>query len=457
MPRQQPHLVRLAAEHARRTARSRHCAQVSRRFSADPRNTPLRFEEACRDILYRLAIAESKGARIRDVDGNEYVDFAMGFGAHLFGHSPPFLIEALERQLRAGIPVGHESGLAGVAAQMIAASTGMDRMAFCTSGTEAMMVATRLARAATKRTTIAMFEGSYHGMFDGVLARRSMPGERGGAQPAACGTPPSMVADVVVLEYGSPRSLAKVDELASSLAAVLVEPAPSLNPGRQPASFLGELRELTRRASVPLIFDEIVSGFRLHPAGAQGYFGIKADLAAYGKVLGGGLPIGIVAGSSQFFDLIDGEVKVTPGTPPPANARIVFASTFARHPLVVAAAEATLRELNRAGPELQRSLNARTAALVEALEGACADHGLRVTFPSCGSWFRFPDQFDRCWPGVFFFHLLEQGIYVGEGRLCFLSTVHGDRELDQLIAATRRTLATLHEHGFLVDEPSAAS
>ena len=167
------------------------------------------------------------------------------------------------------------------------------------------MTALRIARTNRGRSKVALFSGSYHGHFDGVLGQ-----DLGGIcpEPVAPGIPAGMVQDLMILEYGSEEALRKIEQEADQLAAVLVEPVQSRHPDLQPAEFLKELRSITRRAGVILIFDEMITGFRIHPGGAQAWFGVEADIATYGKIVGGGMPIGVIAGRGNQLDAIDGGV-----------------------------------------------------------------------------------------------------------------------------------------------------
>ncbi|MBW3655794.1 MAG: aminotransferase class III-fold pyridoxal phosphate-dependent enzyme, partial [Gemmatimonadetes bacterium] len=217
-PGQQEALDALVRDYVERTRGSRDFAERYRRFLADPRATA-GFRMTWKDMVYPIVGERAQGARLWDVDGNEYVDFTMGFGVYLLGHAPPVVADAVRRQLEMGSPVGPQSLQAGRVAELVCQLTGAERVAFCNSGTEAMMAAIRLARAATGRNKIAIFSGAYHGTFDGVLARRR-PGS-GETIPVTIGTPPGMVEDVLVLEYGAPASLDALRAHAHELAAVL--------------------------------------------------------------------------------------------------------------------------------------------------------------------------------------------------------------------------------------------
>ena len=196
--------------------------------------------------------------------------------------------------------------------------------------------------------------------------------------PAAPGILRNTAENVLVLDYGTPESLQIIRERAHELAAVLVEPVQSRRPDFQPVEFLRELREITRDAGALLVFDEVVTGFRAHPGGVQALFGIRADLATYGKVVGGGYPIGVIAGKREYMDALDGGQWQFGDDSIPTVGVTYFAGTFVRHPLALAAAKAVLEHVKAEGAPLQERLNARVTAMVDELNAFCAEMGAPV-------------------------------------------------------------------------------
>jgi glutamate-1-semialdehyde aminotransferase len=318
------------------------------------------FRPSLKELVYPILGDRAEGAWVWDIDGNRYLDLTMGFGVNLFGHAPVHVTAALRAQCDSGYALGPQHALAGEVALMVTEMTGAERMAFCNTGTEAVMTALRLARAATGRAKVAVFEGSYHGHFDGVLGRGREHGGRIHAEPLAPGITSSQVADLLPLEYGSERSLAILRAAAPKLAAILVEPVQSRHPALQPADFLRELREIATATGAVLVFDETITGFRIAAGGAQEHFGVRADVCTYGKVLGGGMPIGAVAGSRRLLDALDGGRWSYGDDSYPAVETTFFAGTFNKHPLALAASHATLEAIIAGGAELYRSLNDRT-------------------------------------------------------------------------------------------------
>ncbi|HEY2964359.1 MAG TPA: amino acid adenylation domain-containing protein, partial [Pyrinomonadaceae bacterium] len=399
-------------------------------------------------------VEEALGSKIQDVDGNEYLDITMGFGSLLFGHSPDFVTNALQQQVAEGMQLGPQSHLAGRVAKLVCELTGVERVTFCNSGTEAVMTALRLARTVTGRTKIAMFTGSYHGTFDGTLARA----ERGAdgklrAVPLAPGVPPSMIEDVMILTYGAPESLEEIRQHASELAAVLVEPLQSRRPDNRPSEFLQELRRITEQSGTTLILDEVVSGFRLHPGGAQVLFNIKADLVTYGKAAGAGMPIGIIAGKAKYMDPIDGGMWQYGDASYPRAETTFFVGTFFKHPMVMAAAFAALTHIKNSGPQLQEGLNQKTQYLADTLNRYFEQEHVPIRIANCGSLFRFANTNEVKYMDLFFYHLLEKGIYVWEGRNCFISTAHTNEDTEFLISKVKETVVEMRAGGFLGEAP----
>ncbi|NET50864.1 MAG: aspartate aminotransferase family protein, partial [Merismopedia sp. SIO2A8] len=423
---------------------------------ADPRVSEW-FDPPTKEMCYLIVGKEARGARIWGIDGNEYVDIIMGFGSNLLGHNPPFIKEALQEQLEKGIQLGPQSEFAGEVAELICELTGMERVAFSNTGTEAVMSAIRLARAATKRSKIAVFSGSYHGHFDGTLVKAQTP-ENPHAVPIATGVLPGMVEDVLVLDYGNPQSLEIIKTYQNELAAVVVEPIQTQRPDLQPKEFLQQLRQLTAESGIALIFDEMVTGFRLHLGGAQAWFGVEADIATYGKIVGGGMPIGIIAGKAAFLDKIDGGMWSYGDDSSPQVEKTVFAGTHCKHPLSIAAARATLHYLKHQGPSLQQQLNQRTSQYVERLNVFLEASKMPIRMFAAGSFFGPVLTEDAVFSDVFLmnlsllrYHLFDKGILLrGEGG-GFLSTAHTDEDINLIIQSMTDSITELQGAGFFQD------
>jgi acyl transferase domain-containing protein/glutamate-1-semialdehyde aminotransferase len=421
-----------------RTAGSKRSTAANRPQLADPR-TAAGFRLMWKELVYPIVTVRSSGSRLWDVDGNEYVDLTNGFGAIMFGHNPGFIRDVLRAQLDEGIEIGPQSPLAGEVAARASAMVGMDRVAFCNTGSEAVTAAIRLARTVSGRDKIAMFAGSYHGIFDEVLVRTA----GGRAMPIAPGIPRSMVDNVVVLDYASPDALEYLKAHGDELAAVLVEPVQSRRPELQPREFLHDVRGLTEASGTALVFDEIVTGFRAHPGGMQAIFGVRADIATYGKVLGGGLPIGVVAGSRGYMDALDGGAWDYGDASIPEIGVTFFAGTFVRHPLALAAARAVLGHLEATGPDLQRGLNLRTTEFASRLEAHVRSVGAPVRITHFSSWILVTFPSDVPYAGLFFAMMRDRGVHMWEGRCLFLTTSHTDADMELVFQAFRDSIAEL--------------
>ena len=449
-PDHQRHLEELIARYTKRTQKSKERKQAYHPVLADSRASA-GFRPSIKEMLYPIIGQRAKGSRIWDLDGNEYVDITMGFGVQMFGHDAPFITAALEEQLKQGLHLGPQSDLAGEVAELICEMTGVERVTFCNSGTEAVMTALRLARTATGRTKIALFSGSYHGHFDGVLAAAQTVDGNLRSFPIAPGIAQNIVEDVLVLDYGNPQSLEILQAHAHELAAVLVEPVQSRRPDLQPKTFLQQLRQLTATAGTALIFDEIITGFRIHPGGAQAWFGIEADLVTYGKVIGGGLPIGVIAGKATYMNGIDGGLWHYGDASSPHAETTFFAGTYNKHPLAMATARAVLKHLKEHSPALQQELNQRTSQLAETLNTYFKTEDVPIQIVHFGSLFRF--DFTRNLD-LLFYHLLEKGVYIWEGRSCFLSTAHTDEDIEYVIRAVKESVEDLQIGEFFPKPPS---
>ncbi|MEU0386619.1 MupA/Atu3671 family FMN-dependent luciferase-like monooxygenase [Streptomyces chartreusis] len=441
---QQTHLDDLVRRYTARTPTSKRIAQRYRRVLADSRAV-VGFRSGTKEMLYPIAGRRAGGARLEDVDGNEYVDITMGFGVLLFGHEPDFVTEAVREHLSRGIQLGPRTVETGEAAELLAELTGLERVAFANSGTEANAAAIRLARAATGRDKIVTFLGSYHGHADNVLGRASGSGADQLTVPVSRGIPQTAVSDLLVLDYGSDAALEAIARQAGDIAAVVVEPVQSRHPSLRPAEFVRRLRELTRRHGIVLLFDEMLTGFRPAPRGAQELYGVTPDLATYGKLLGGGFPIGAVAGRADIMDGVDGGYwSYGDDSYPPADTTF-FGGTYIQHPVSMVAARAVLTHLKEHSPHLQERLNARTEELAATLNGffEAEEYPLRMTH--FGSQFRFEHRADM---ELLYHHLMLRGVHVWEWRNFFLSTAHSDGDIEHVADAVRDSLRELRSAGF---------
>ena len=444
-PRQQGRLDRFIDRYVARTRKSKEYTQAQRPHMADPRVVN-GFRPLLKEIIYQLVIERSKGSHLWDLDGNEYVDALNGFGMSLFGWQPDFVLEAVRRQLDLGYEIGPQHPLAGEVARLVCEVTGNERAALCNTGSEAVLGALRIARTVTGRSTVVLFTGAYHGIIDEVIVRGT---KKLRAVPAAPGILRNTAENVLVLDYGTPESLQIIRERAHELAAVLIEPVQSRRPDFRPVEFLEAVREITAQSGALCIFDEIVTGFRSHPGGTQALFGIRADLATYGKVVGGGFPIGVIAGKREYMDALDGGQWQYGDDSVPTVGVTYFAGTFVRHPLALAAAKAVLEHLKHEGPALQERLNARTAAMADELNGFFVEVGAPIAIKQFASLWKTQFLEEHPLQDLLFAMMRSRGVHILDNFPCFFTTAHSEADFRKITQAYKESVLELQEAEFL--------
>ncbi|MDK4740181.1 amino acid adenylation domain-containing protein [Rhizobium sp. CNPSo 3464] len=448
----------LTAAYEAKNAKSKAFTKANRHWLADPR-TASGFRADWKEMVFPIVCDHSKGAHIWDVDGNKYVDLVNGFGQTAFGHAPDFVIDAIKAQADIGFAIGPQTPLAGEVAGMIAEVTGHERVTFCNTGSEAVMAAMRLARAVTGRDRIVVFANDYHGQFDEVLVKGRNRADRPIALPIASGIPMGSVSNMTVLRYGAPESLDFIRANAEEIAAVIIEPIQSRHPELQPIEFVRELRDVATKSEFALVFDEVVTGFRVDPGGMQAIWGIKGDMATYGKVVGGGMPIGVLVGSARFMDALDGGHWNYGDDSVPMTAPTFFAGTFVRHPLVLAAAHAVLHHIKGEGAELYGRVAERTQALVAEMKAELARRGIADVVHGYKSWFAADFSSQDSLGSLFYAQMRLNGVHIQEGYPCFLTTAHSEDDFQTIAKAFRDTLDALQSVGILApaeDRPASS-
>ncbi|HUF00961.1 MAG TPA: glutamate-1-semialdehyde 2,1-aminomutase [Gaiellaceae bacterium] len=421
----------------RATVRSEELYAQARRLLPGGVSSPVRAFQAVGGTP--VFVERGEGAYLFDVDGNRYVDYVLSWGPLILGHAHPRVVAALEEAVRGGTSYGAPSPLELDLAKLIReAMPALELIRFVSSGTEATMSALRVARAFTGRAKIVKLVGGYHGHADLLLVRAGS-GVATLGLPDSPGVTPGAVADTLTAPY---NDLGAVERLVSEneVAAVIVEPVAG-NMGLVPPvdGYLQGLRELATEHGALLVFDEVMTGFRVHPGGAQALHGVTPDLTTLGKVIGGGLPVGAYGGRREIMELI------APSGP------VYQAGTLSGNPLAMTAGIQTLRVLRepgvwdgleRAGERLVSGLAALGAPVQLARVGTM--FGLFFTDRPVTSWedakAADTDRFGR-------FHaaLLDRGVYFAPSQFeaGFLSTEHGDAEIDATIAAAREAFAGL--------------
>lgn len=440
-------------------------SQVTKRLRAtSPRSVAI-HEEAARvmaaeivgtvEIACPAYIQSASGSRLTDVDGKEYIDLTMGFGPHVLGHRPAAVEKALADQITRGWHWGIHNPLQHRLGELLveAAPCG-EQVVFCNTGTEATMYAIRAARAFTGKSVVAVFDGSYHGVHDYALlvAERSSDRHAPAPRRRGAGIPSEILETVTMLPYNDEAAFDIIRGNRDRLAAVLVEPVQSSNPRTDIGPWLRGLGDACREAGVLLIVDEVITGFRLAYGGGQEYFDVHADLATYGKALGGGLPIGAVAGRTDVMSVFN------TGT---GQARPIFSGgTFSGNPLTMAAGIAALTEM-RDTPDLYTRLNGLGDRLAEGINRHASRHNMPVTMMNAGSMFhlRFAEGQIRSSRDitsryveaetVFYQHLQERGVLVPGIHLAFVSAAHSDADIDAVIAAATASLDALRNDGLI--------
>ncbi len=388
-------------------------------------------------------IVSARGATLTDADLNELLDYVLGWGPMLLGHGRPEVVAAVERQLRAGVLFGMTSPLEIELAERVRRFyPAAERLRFVSSGTEATMAAIRVARAATKRDAILKFDGCYHGHADSFLIKGGSGLQTLGI-PDSAGVPASIAAETRVATFNDLGSVeAAFARDPGAIAAVILEPAIG-NMGAIPPdpAFLPGLRALCDRHGALLVFDEVMTGFRVARGGAAERYGIRPDLVTLGKVIGGGLPVAAFGGRSDLMGLVAPEGPV------------YQAGTYAGHPLAMAAGVATLAVLEE-DPALFRRAEARTALLAAGLREVLTRRGVRGVVNTIGSMWTLYFGVDRVASAEearradtalyarFFQGMLERGVFLPPSAFesAFLSDAHGEAEIDRTLEAADEAL-----------------
>jgi glutamate-1-semialdehyde 2,1-aminomutase len=393
-------------------------------------------------------IIRGRGSRLWDVDGNEYIDYVGSWGPLILGHSPPGVIEAITAAAANGTSFGASTPAeAELAEIIISAFPHVEKLRFVNSGTEATMAAIRLARGYTGRKYIVKFEGCYHGHADALLVKAGSGVATLGI-PGSAGVPEEFTQFTLALPFNDTDAL----ELAfrkfkGQIACVIVEPVVG-NMGCVPPSYgyLDALREITHRDNSLLIFDEVMTGFRVAFGGAQELYGILPDLTTMGKIIGGGLPVGAYGGPAELMNMI------APLGP------VYQAGTLSGNPLAMTAGLATLRYIRTHKAKIYAELDRRTAKLTSDVVAAAKEAGMEICCNRVGSMFTWffttgpvtdwnsASKSDTRAFGRFFRSMLENGIYLPPSQFeaAFLSAAHNEKDIQHTIASAKQAFALAH-------------
>ena len=396
---------------------------------------------------YPFFTKRGQGSCITDVDGNEYIDYCLGFGPLILGHAHPKIIEAVKAQLELGslygTPTEQEVDLADVVSETVPSA---EMVRLVSTGGEATMAALRAARGYTGKKKIVKFEGCYHGAHDYVLVKAGSGATTFG-MPDSLGIPEETTRNTIVIPFNDIEKLEKtVKENKDNLAAVIVEPViGNIGVVLPKRGFLETLRELTESYGVVLIFDEVITGFRLALGGAQEYFGVTPDMTTLGKILGGGLPMAAYVGKEEIMKLIA------------PSGKVYQAGTYSGNPLSVAAGLTVLRLLRERGSGFYADLERKCEAIVKPLGEAVSEAGLKLHINHIASMFQlfFTDKpvFDYVSAKAsdsskfmkFHARLLKNGVFLPASQFetCFLSEAHSPEDLEKTVDCFREALAIL--------------
>ena len=408
-------------------------------------NSPVRAYRAVG--LTPRFIAKADGAYIWDADGNRYIDYVCSWGPMILGHNHPLIRKAVEKAVKDGLSFGASTEReVEIAELMINMVPNIEMVRMVNSGTEAVMSALRLARGATGRDKIIKFEGCYHGHSDAMLVKAGSSAVAEGGRPSSVGVPIDTAKDTLTAQYNNLDSVAALfAQYPGEIACVIVEPVAANmgvvgpNPG-----FLEGLRALCDKEGALLIFDEVITGFRLAKGGAQEYFGIKADIVTFGKIIGGGMPVGAYCGSRALMEHIA-----------PCGS-VYQAGTLSGNPVAMAAGLAQLSYLN-SHPEVYTDISAKADRLADGMRQAAAESGANVRINQVGSLiapFFTPDSVESFTDATksdlnkyaaYFEKMLANGIYLAPAQFeaMFLSSAHTDADLGNTIAAVKQVFSAL--------------
>jgi len=422
-----------------KNTRSRELFKKARRFIPGGVNSPVRaFKAVGGNPLF---IKSAKGSKIYDVDGNEYIDYVLSWGPLILGHSHPRVVNALKRAVERGTSYGAPTPLEVELAEMIKkAYPSMEIVRMVNSGTEATMSAIRVARAFTGRDKIIKFEGCYHGHADGLLVKAGSGAATFGV-PTSPGVPRDYARNTITLPFNDLDAFKKIcDKMGKDIACVILEPVVGNSGCILPKpGYLEGIRKITSKYDIVLIFDEVMTGFRVSYGGAQKAFGIKPDMTCLGKVIGGGLPVGAYGGRREIMKMVAPEGPV------------YQAGTLSGNPLAMTAGIETLKILSK--PETYKKLFAKSEALEEGLKDAAKRAGIKTKFYRAGTMFctyftdrevhNFSDasKTDTARFSRFFRGMLERGINLAPSAFeaGFMSLAHTNSDINKTIRAAFET------------------
>jgi glutamate-1-semialdehyde 2,1-aminomutase len=384
----------------------------------------------------------AKGSKIVDVDGNSYLDYCLAYGPMVLGHANPDVMAAVVSQLKKGsaygVPTENEIELAKLVIKKVPCA---EMVRFVNSGTEATMSAIRLARASTDRKKIIKFEGAYHGAHDYVLVKS---GSGAAGLPDSPGVPEETTKNTILIPFNNEDALVDIIKTeGDSIAAIIVEPIMG-NIGIIPPKdkYLEFLRDITVENGIILIFDEVITGFRIAEGGAQEYFGVKPDLVTFGKILGGGFPIGALSGKKELMGMLA------------PSGNVYQAGTFNGNPISITAGLATLKQLNN---DFYSLMNTKGNIIRTGIKDILEEHNLDYHVAGLSSMFQIYFTENEVWNyedakkadtekfALFFQTILNKGVFIPPSQFecCFISLMHNDNDLEQTLNTIDNGIKTI--------------
>ena len=406
------------------------------------------------DMPHQIYIDSAEGPYLTDLDGNQYIDLTCGFGPNVVGNKSEPVEKALSSQIKKGWHFGIPGAEQAQLAELIKdSSPAVDEVMFCNSGSEATMFAFRAARAVSGKRVIALFDGSYHGIHDYALIKADHKSDRSTPKSATLGAgiPEEISRDLVMmLPNRDENAYELIKQYKDDLAMVVIEPVQSSNPRLDNQEFLKGLREVCTECDVLLMFDEVITGFRIEYGGCQEYYGISPDVVTYGKAVGGGMPIGVVAGSKRVMNAFSG----SDNTPP-----IFAGGTFNGHPLTMAAGIAILKHLKKNKKEIYPYLHKQGDRIATEINKFCSSKNIPAQMMNAGSMMHLIFSGEKIKSArdigrskiekEFYLHLLGHNVLVPGIHLAFITFAHKPDVIDEVIDAFKKSFEDLREDGLI--------
>lgn len=406
------------------------------------------------EMPHQIYIDSAEGPYLTDLDGNQYIDLTCGFGPNVVGNRPEPVEKALSSQIKKGWHFGIPGAEQAHLAELIKdSSPAVDEVMFCNSGSEATMFAFRAARAVSGKRVIAMFDGSYHGIHDYALVKADHKSERSTPTSSSLGAgiPEEISRDLMMmLPNRDSNAYELIKQYKDDLAMVVIEPVQSSNPRLDNQEFLKGLREVCTECNVLLMFDEVITGFRIEYGGCQEYYNIFPDVVTYGKAVGGGMPIGVVAGSKRVMNAFSG----SDNTPP-----IFAGGTFNGHPLTMVSGIAILKHLKKNQKEIYPYLHEQGDRISTEINKFCSSMNIPAQMMNAGSMMHLIFSGEKIESArdigrskiekEFYLHLLGHNVIVPGIHLAFITYAHKPDVIDEVIDAFKKSFQDLREDGLI--------